>query len=68
MTQKTNTQEITTEIVKIYNIFQIDAEINVMKNSGFIKCKRTDNPSKKILYKETEFNKRQKTVYYKSVN
>lgn len=53
------------EIIKIQNIQHLRAAINGYENSGYVKCKRTENPALKVIFKETDYNKQQKTIYFK---
>lgn len=54
-----------TQICKIKNIQHLKAEINIFVNSGYQRCKRTEYPILKVIFKETDYNRQQKTVYFK---
>ncbi len=62
-----NKTDMTTYTQKIENINYLNAEINSQENSGYKQCKRTDDGAcLRVTYKERGFEKRQKTVYFKS--
>ncbi len=51
-------------IVKIKNLQHLDAEINSYENSGYQECQK-DEAQLKIVFQETDYEKQQKTVYFK---
>ncbi len=55
---------MTLQIIKIKNMEQIDSEINIVENSGYVQCSRKE-AIKKVCFKETNYSKQQKTAYFK---
>ena len=49
---------------KIKNIDHLNAATDEYTNSGYSICSRKDKPKLRITFKETAYQKKQKTVYF----